>query len=84
MATNFSGLDLLGTSLTTPHSENQTGLPGYTGYVNPHGGSSFIGIKDDGTRDFITKEQAAMLGYVPSPLQTGDFYGGASGTISGA
>ena len=80
-----NAMDLMGTSLTTPSNYNLgTNATGFTGFYNPHGGSSFIGIRDDGTKQMIDKEMAMRLGYVPSNRTTLDQYGNVTGTTSGA
>lgn len=61
------GMNLRGTSLTTPHGEN-TGPYNteFVSWTNPHGGSHFIGTKADGTKQMVSREQALQMGYVPN------------------
>ena len=67
----------LESSLTTPYGTNDgTYIPvaRYTGFINPHGGQTFFGIKPNGQKEIITREEAMALGYTPADTSTGDFY----------
>ena len=66
-----------GSSLTSPYGTNDgTYIPvsRYTGFINPHGGQTFYGVKPNGQKEIITREEAMALGYTPADTSTGDFY----------
>ena len=57
-----------GNSLTTPYGPNEGGnTPKYVSYYNPHGGSTFIGVKANGDKEVIDQNTAMGMGYVPPP-----------------
>ncbi len=47
----------------------------FVGWLNPHNGSTWFGIKPDGSRVVITRAQATALGAPPENRSKGDFYG---------
>ena len=61
-------------SLTQSGANTGNLQPMFTSYYQPMGGSTFIGVKADGSKEFITENQARDMGFVPNPRQSGDFY----------
>lgn len=62
----FSGnQELRGTSRTSPYGAANPNDK-YVAWHNPHGGSTFIGITPTGQKEFISREEAINLGFVPN------------------
>lgn len=73
--TGFNKMGDLNSSLSTPYGDDVTGFGGeFVSYINPHGGSGFIGVREDGTKSPITRDQAIAMGFIPADRQMGDFY----------
>lgn len=75
--------NLPGTSLTTPYGQSTNPESEFQSFVNPHGGGTFIGTRADGTRAFISREQAMQAGYVPRDRIVPTPYGEPDGFESG-
>jgi hypothetical protein len=72
--TNFDysqpGFNNQGTTSGSNYGPTNDPESGYVAWHNPHGGSTFIGIRPDGTKERVSRAQAIEWGYTPAPRTT--------------